>query len=73
MLRERFERDSGATGSPHAPGLAARLVAADLWHDALGVLARASTPAVFGQTLARARGPALDTEHALRWIERVED
>jgi CRP-like cAMP-binding protein/di/tricarboxylate transporter len=76
VLRERFERDLGRDGlAARAGTLAARLVAAGLWHDALGVLARASTPAVFGQTLARALRtvPALDTEHALRWIEHVED
>ena len=76
MLRERLERALGREGlAARAEALAARLVAASLWPDALGVLARASTPAVFGQTLARALRavPALDTEHALRWIEHVPD
>ena len=76
MLRERLEHELGRDGfAARAGALAARLVAAGLWHDALGVLARASTPTVFGETLARALRavPALDAEHALRWIEHVED
>ena len=76
VLRERLEHELGREGfTARAEALAARLVAAGLWHDALGVLARASTPTVFGETLARALRavPALDTEHALRWIEHVED
>ena len=76
VLREQFERELGRDGlAARAGTLAARLVAAGLWHDALGVLARASTAAVFSETLARALRavPALDTEHALRFIEHVED
>ena len=76
VLRERLERELGRPAlTARAEALAARLVAAGRWNDALGVLARASTPAVFGDTLARALRavPALETEHALRWIEHVED
>jgi len=76
VLRERLEHALGREGfTTRAEALAAQLVTAGLWHDALGVLARASTPTVFGETLARALRavPALDAEHALRWIEHVED
>ncbi len=75
-LRESFERDLGLDElSARAETLAARLAAAGCWNDALDVLARVSTPAVFTDTLGRALRavPALDTDDALRWIERVAD
>src|SRR5262245_12764962 len=76
VLRERLERQLGRPAlTARAEALAARLVAAGLWDDALGVLVRMSTPAVFGDALAQALRavPALDAERALRWIEHVED
>ena len=76
VLRERLEREIGRPAlTARAEALATRLVTVGRWDDALGVLARTSTPAVFGDTLARALRavPALETEHALRWIEHVED
>jgi CRP-like cAMP-binding protein/di/tricarboxylate transporter len=76
VLRERLEHEIGRERfAARAEALAAQLAAAGLWHDALGVLARASTPTVFGNTLARALRavPTLDAEQALRWIEHVED
>jgi len=76
VLRERLERELGRDGvARRAEALATQLTAAGLWSDALDVLARASTPAHFGETLARALRavPALDAEHALRFIEHVED
>jgi CRP-like cAMP-binding protein/di/tricarboxylate transporter len=75
-LREWLERDVGAEAlATRAAAMGARLADAGLWNDALAVLARASTPAVFGEALARALRaiPALDTEHALGWIARVDD
>jgi hypothetical protein len=57
VLRERFERELGRDGlAARAGTLAARLVAAGLWRDALGVLARASTAAV--AAAGRAEGSA---------------
>jgi CRP-like cAMP-binding protein/di/tricarboxylate transporter len=76
VLRERLEREIGRPAlTARAEALAARLAAAGRWDDALSVLARASTAAVFGDTLARALRavPALESEHARRWIEHVED
>jgi CRP-like cAMP-binding protein/di/tricarboxylate transporter len=75
-LRERLERDVGAEAlATRARALAARLVVAGLWNDALAVLARTSAPAVFGETLAHALRavPALDAHDALGWIARVDD
>ena len=75
-LRECLERDLGLDGvSARASSVAARLADAGLWHDALGVLARLSTPAIFAATLARALRavPALDTSHTQQWIDRVDD
>src|SRR5262245_208698 len=76
VLRDSFERDLGRKGlAARASGVATRLAGAQLWNDALGVLARASTPDVFGDALGHALHavPALATDHALRWIERVDD
>ena len=68
---------SAATAlAARAEALAARLAAAGLWRDALGVLARALDA---GRLRARrwparcARSPRSTTDHALRWIERVDD
>jgi CRP-like cAMP-binding protein/di/tricarboxylate transporter len=75
-LREWFERELGLDGvSARASSVAARLAHAGFWNDALGVLARVSTPALFAETLGRALRavPALDADHARRWIERVDD
>jgi CRP-like cAMP-binding protein/di/tricarboxylate transporter len=75
-LREWLEREFGPDGvSARASSVAGRLSDAGLWHDALGVLSRLSTPAIFAETLARALRavPALGTNHAQRWIERVDD
>jgi len=75
-LHDALERELGREGLvAHAEDVAATLVAAGLWHDALGVLARASTPAVFVDTLAQALRavPTLPAGHAQRWVERVDD
>ena len=75
-LREWFERALGADGvAAQAAGVAARLAGAGLWSEALGVLARGSAPGLFAETLSQAlrADPGLDADHALRWIERVDD
>ena len=75
-LHDALERELGRGGLvAHAEALAETLAAAGLWHDALGVLARVSTPAVFVGTLARALRavPMLPADHAQRWVERVDD
>jgi CRP-like cAMP-binding protein/di/tricarboxylate transporter len=75
-LREWLEREIGHDElAVRADALGSRLAAAGLWHDALAVLARASTGAAFARTLAAALRaiPALDAGLALRWIERVDD
>lgn len=74
-LREWLARAIGSDGvTARAASVAERLTEAGLWHDALGVLSRLSTPDVFGETLARSLRtvPVLDAHHAQRWIERVE-
>jgi divalent anion:Na+ symporter, DASS family len=75
-VREWLERELGHDAlAARAQALGARLAAAGRWDDALGVLARSSTGAVFAGTLARALRavPALAAESTLRWIERVDD
>jgi CRP-like cAMP-binding protein/di/tricarboxylate transporter len=75
-LRDWLERELGHDAlAARAQAVGARLAAAGRWDDALGVLARSSTGAVFAGTLARALRavPALAAESALRWIERVDD
>jgi di/tricarboxylate transporter len=76
VLRERLEREAGGPALvERAEELAARLAADGLWNEALSLLARASTPPVFVETLARCLRavPALSAEAAQRWIERVAD
>jgi CRP-like cAMP-binding protein/di/tricarboxylate transporter len=75
-LRERLTRELGQDRlAGRVAAVAERLALGGLWNEALGVLATSSTPDMFAEMLARALRavPAFDSEHALRWIERVPD
>ena len=76
VLRERLEGELGRDVLVRrAADVAERLARTGLWNEALGVLARGATAEVFAEMLSRALRavPALDGEHALRWIERITD